>query len=99
MNTYPIDTAIKLITGTPFADLSGAPVDPTTVTLYVRDPTGKITLYAGGQLSHDGTGLYSMILVPAISGIWTYKWQGTGTLVATSTDTLFTIQPSVAIAG
>lgn len=96
---YQIDTLIKIITGAPFADLGGTPTDPTMATLSIRDPTGVITSYTGGQLSHDGVGLFSYEFTPTISGIWTYKWRGTGVIQATSPDANFTIQPSIVIPG
>lgn len=98
MSKYEIDTELEL-KGVFLDALANVPIDPTSVFLYVKDPTGTITTYSGAQITRDNTGRYHLTLTPSISGLWVYKWQGTGVAVATSPDTTFTINPSALIAG
>lgn len=97
MNTYQIDVLIQL-TGS-FTDLTGAPADPTNIFCYVVDPSGLTTTYSGGQITRDAAGIYHVNITPTISGFWRYKWQGTGSLITTSPDTSFYVQPSAMVRG
>jgi hypothetical protein len=99
-NNYQIDTALQL-TGT-FIDLeTGQPADPTVVSLFLLSPNGQTTTLtlAGGQVVREGTGVYTYTFTPSVSGTWTYKWQGTGAVVATSADTTFDVATSELIPG
>lgn len=97
MNKYEIDTQIEVV-GT-FLNVSpnvpSVPADPTAVTLYVLDPSGNETQHTyPGDVVRNGIGLYSFTFVPSGPGIWTYKWQGAGQVIATSRDTLFFVRAS-----
>jgi len=70
--------------------VSGIATDPTTVTLTIIDPRGTASTFTGGQVTHDGTGLYHYNLTVQTVGYWQYKWQGTGTCQAAS-DGNFTV--------
>jgi hypothetical protein len=99
MAKYEIDTSIQL--NTEFINsLTGVYVDPSLVTLYILNPNGgtNIVNYPGA-VSRNSQGHYFYQLTPNISGSWTYKWQATGTAVATSPDTSFTVNASLLIAG
>ncbi len=73
--------------------VSGAPTDPTTITLVVTDPTGTPTTYTFGDatLTRAATGTYTKDLTANVVGIWLYTWTGTGTAkdVADGTFTVF----------
>lgn len=71
------DTAHIAIT---FADLNGVPTDPTTVVLTIQAPDGTTTTPA---TVNDGTGLYHYDLGLTLSGIYRFKWVGTGSVAAT----------------
>lgn len=98
MNLYDIDTLMQL--SVTFIDLSGAPVDPTVVNLFLLDPNGNSTELTGGAIAHDGTGLFHYQMTPQANvpagessvGVWTYKWQGTGAAEITSPDTYFRVR-------
>ena len=99
-NTYELDTTIQL-TGT-FADsLTGELADPTTITLFVLNPQGvnNSYTYAASQVVRVGVGIYTYTFTPDASGEWLYKWQGEGTVIATSPDTAFVVRASALIAG
>lgn len=100
MGTYEIQTALQII-GTFANSLTGAAEDPTTVTLFLKDPQGTIQtlVYGSSSIVRDVAGQYSFNVTPTIHGVWTYKWQGTGNVVATSPDTSFTVKASTLIAG
>lgn len=99
MAAYEIDTAIEL-QGVFLNALTGVYTDPTAITLFVLDPSGVTTPYTfPGTIVRDSIGHFHQIITPSKSGLWTYKWQGTGAAVATSPDTTFTINSSALIAG
>jgi hypothetical protein len=100
MGTYDIDTTIQL-TGTFANALTGQLADPTTITLYVQPPEGPPQQYVYGSsaIVRTAQGTYAFILTPSESGIWTYKWQGTGAVSVTSPDTTFTVRQSQLISG
>ena len=94
---YDIDTQIQVSVS--FANtFTGAPADPSTVTLYLTDPHGNAQTLVG-PIVRDGVGQYHYTFTPAVSGVWTYKWQGTGAVIITSPDTQFTVRSSALIAG
>lgn len=76
-----------LLTGT-FTDLNEIPADPNTVTLKVRDPQGNITEYAEVDMAHPETGTWSYELLLTRGGEWTYRFAGTGGLVAAGEKTI-----------
>lgn len=49
---------------------NGALVDPSSVTIKVRDPAGAEVSYTGGQLTHPSTGVYGLNVDCPIPGKW-----------------------------
>lgn len=74
----------------------GAPADPTTVTLKVRQPNGSITTYtfAGAAIVKDAVGRYHRDITPNMPGQWYYRFFGTGAVEATREET-FRIRETV----
>lgn len=91
-NEYQIDTEVQLL-GTFANATTGAPADPTTVTLYLEDPSGTVTTPT--SIIKVSVGNYAYAFTPSGPGWWTYKWQGVGAVVATSKDTKFFVKASV----
>lgn len=56
-------------------DSTGAAVDPTTVVLTVTLPDATT---ATPSVTHSGTGVYTASYTPAVTGLFRYKWVGTG---------------------
>ena len=99
MASYEIDTTIQ-INGEFRSSLTGVYIDPTTITLFVLDPSGLTTTYTyPGTIVRDALGHFHQQITPSKSGTWTYKWQALGAAVATSPDTTFTVNSSLLIAG
>jgi hypothetical protein len=100
MSQYEIDTTIEL-QGIFTNALTGVYADPTSITLYIQDPTGTQTTQAwpGPNIIRDSLGHFHYIITPAISGNWIYKWRGIGAAQATSPDTIFTVNASALIPG
>src|SRR3954468_16006688 len=71
--------------------VSGAPTDPTTVTLTITDPVGAVTTYTTGQVNHISLGLYTKDIPCTLAGEWAYVWTGTGTVPDVSSGT-WTVQ-------
>lgn len=90
LNNYDIGALIKL-TAT-FA-VAGVATDPTAVTCTVIDPSGTETTPA---TTKDSTGNYhaTVDLTSAKSGVWTYKFTGSGTCQA-AMQAQFFVEPSV----
>ena len=85
MNTYPTGSNIRFTVV--FTDaVTGAVVDPTTVTFRIKSPeTGIITTYtlpAGPEVVKDSTGHYHCNFVLDFPGIWPYQWLGAGAYIA-----------------
>jgi len=77
--------------GEGFKNAAGALTDPTTVTLEVKKPNGTVTTYtyAAAQIIKDSVGRYSYQLTVDAAGVWSYRWIGTGTVVAAEQDVFF----------
>jgi len=72
------------------------PASPTTVTCSVQDPSGTVTTYTtttSPGITSPGTGMYQIIITPALPGYWTYRWAGSGAVVAVA-EAKFEISPS-----
>lgn len=70
--------------------------DPTNVFIFVRGPNGITNRF--DHPFRDGVGHYHFILAPSRHGVYTYKWQGTGALAATTPDMSLTVNGSPFIA-
>lgn len=96
MNYYDVDTAIRL--SVVFTqETNGAPIDPTNVNLFVLSPVpgaGQQEHTYPGDVIRTGVGLYYYDLIPGSTGVWTYKWQGTGAAEVSSVDTEFSVNPT-----
>lgn len=105
MKRYQIDTTLQL-SGSFVNAQTGILADPTTVTLYLQAPDGVVQEFSvpGGvpgttPVEYVGVGQYAYTFTPAASGNWTFKWQGTGAVVATSRDEVFLVEASALIPG
>jgi hypothetical protein len=93
MNVYQIDTVIQI--NVTFYDVGlNQPADPATTALFVEDPNGNVTQIASNLIVRTGIGSYYFNFLPPEPGKWIYKWEGTGTVIATSKDTSFLVQAS-----
>lgn len=72
MNRYDLGDPVTL---TASFTLDGAPVDPTTVALEVRRPSGAWSTVA---VTKAAVGSYRYDLTADTSGVWRYQWTGTG---------------------
>ena len=81
MQTYSIETAVRL--SVQFTDLSGNPVDPTTVMVELTDPTNTVNTITAG-IVQDDVGAYHYDWTGTISGFWFIRFQGEGQVVAAS---------------
>lgn len=83
INEYDRGDRVRLSAA--FTDADGAPADPTTITLYVLDPTRTVTPYvypAAVEMVRDALGAYHADLTLSLEGPWYYRWTGTGAIVA-----------------
>jgi len=85
MQSYDVGDSIRL--SAVFYDENGAVVDPTTVTLKVKDLVPATTSYVYGvdsEITKDRVGHYhaDLTIDGAGDGYWYFRWEGTGTAVA-----------------
>ena len=63
------------------------PADPSNITCRVLNPNGVEADYTGLQLTRTGVGAYYVSVLPTIVGTWSYRWEGTGAVVAAHDNT------------
>ena len=78
----------------PFRDLAGTAANPTTVTLRVLRPDGTTLVYgwpaagADGTLANEATGRFYAEVTVDQSGLWRFRLESTGTVIAAAEGTL-----------
>jgi hypothetical protein len=88
MNTYPIQELVGL--SVLFTDaVSNLPVDPTLVTLTVTAPDDTNTEYLPPDIVRDSIGAYHYNIAVNLVGLYIYRWQGTGAVIASSGNGFF----------
>ena len=97
MNVYEIDTLVTVTSA--FTDSAGAPIDPDTVTLYVRAPGQPAQTINQGSLTRVSAGVFTYGINANAGGQWFYKFQGAGNVEVTTPDIQFIVQSSRLIAG
>lgn len=85
---YSRDTQVEL-SGT-FRDTDGNLVDPTEVTLQVRAPGGTISSYTYGaaEVTRASLGVFTKAVDLDASGVYFYRFKGTGTVVVAGWERL-----------
>ena len=79
MNLYTIGQRVRIL-GT-FEDASGAPLDPSSVTLKLRRPNGAESTHVYGtdpDVVRDGAGAYHYGVDATLPDTWHYRWVGAG---------------------
>ena len=63
-----------------FTNAGGTLIDPTTITLYLQQPTGSVGTYtyAGGDDTRPAAGTYTYNGTATEAGYWDVRWVGTG---------------------
>lgn len=63
-----------------FANSAGAAVDPSSVTLYLKDPSGAVGTYtyASGSVARTAQGTYTYNGTVTQAGYYNVRWVGTG---------------------
>ena len=87
MNTYDVGDQVKCSVA--FTDANGNAADPTTVLFkYLVDHGSTTTLTYGedDEVVNDATGSYYVLLTVNAEGTWTYRFEGTGAVVAAAED-------------
>lgn len=93
MKTYDVgDEPLLFVT---FKDSDEQLADPSAVTLEVMKPDGTKVTYTTVDFTHAaGSGYYTKKVMLDQSGLWRYKWFGTGDLNA-SDPGVFAVRESV----
>lgn len=79
------------ITVTVTFTVAGVPTDPTAVVLTVRAPDGAQTTPV---TTNPSVGVFEAIVTPDQAGIWTYRFTGSGAVVAVQEGS-FAVEPSL----
>jgi len=85
-NLYDLNDGVRV--GATFK-VATVNTDPTTITLKVKDPDRTTTTYtyALAEITKSATGIYYKDITANRVGRWNYRWEGTGTVVATDEGT------------
>lgn len=80
-NTYPAGSLVRVTTA---FTVSGVATDPSAITLQLKTPgSGVVSLVYGSSLIvRDGVGQYHYDWQTTLSGLYPYRWIGTGVVVA-----------------
>lgn len=76
------DRGDKVRASVAFTSAAGAAVDPAAVTCRVKNPEGTDSTYVYGtnaELVRDSQGNYHLDIDANVEGLWTYRFEGTGT--------------------
>ena len=94
-NCYEALTRIEM-TGQFYNVAQNVLADPTSVSLFIEDPSGDVTEIT--NTTRVSVGVYTYLFVPTAPGQWKYKFQGYGTVnspvIATSPDVWFFVKTS-----
>lgn len=92
-NAYDVGDAIRLSVA--FTNSASAAVDPSAVSLKVRNPAGTVTTYtyALGELTKASTGNYYRDIDLDAAGEWAYRFAGTTSNKA-AVEGEFIVRPS-----
>ena len=97
MNAYELGDVVQLQSA--FADINGSAFNPYDVTLWVKDPSGAETTYTTG-FANPAPGQFTLNTAPVtISGVWLYKWNGSGNTNVSTADCAFRVNASSLIPG
>ncbi len=97
MSTTADKGDLAKVTGT-FKNSSGTLIDPTTVMLKYRTPSGTkttLTYITNPEINRTSTGIYYAEISMSESGTWFFKYQSTGTGQAASSDYQIIVNESV----
>jgi hypothetical protein len=85
-NVYDLGDLVTL-TGRFFSDAAlTVPADPSTVVLSIRDPARVVTTPTATRAS---VGVWTYSWLPAASGLYEIRWEGTGAVVAAEQEAIF----------
>lgn len=93
MSTYAFNKSVRL--SVTFNE--GSNYDPALVVVKTCSPTGVITTYTyatDAAVQKDTTGQYHIDILPAQTGTWYYRWEGTTNGVTAADETSFFVEPS-----
>lgn len=72
-----------------FTDIADAPVDPTGITLSIREPDGVLVTKALVDLTPAGTGVYTYDYTIVKPGRHIVRWEGTAGTFAADEDEFY----------
>jgi hypothetical protein len=84
MSTASYDVGDESKLTATFKNIDSVLTAPTTITLKVKPPSGATATYLMGASSmlNPSVGVYTYALPLTMSGVWFYRWIGTGTVTA-----------------
>lgn len=94
-NNYELNDSVKVTVQ--FTDENGDPADPTTVTGEFKTPSDVTTVYTFGvdsELVKTGVGAYEFVITANEAGTWFYEFEGSGSIVATSSGIFNVVDPA-----
>ena len=96
--TYDVGDRVR-VTATFTDEITGAPMDPSVITLTIRPPRLPSILHQYGNPSsaivRQALGVYYIDQDITVHGSWYYRWSGSGALVAAEESHFFVRVSSV----
>lgn len=83
LSTFDIGDLVRVTAA--FTDIAGVAADPTTVTLEVKNPAGARAVYTSATspaVVNSAVGSYYCDVPVALAGRWSYRWVGSGAVIA-----------------
>ena len=96
--TYDVGDRVR-VTATFTNELTGAPMDPSVITLTIKPPRLPATVHqygiVGSGIVREALGVYYIDQDITVHGSWYYRWTGAGALVAAEESHFFVRVSSV----
>lgn len=87
-NSYDVGDRVRIYSN--FATPARVDTDPGTIVCKYVDPSGNVTTKTYGsdaEVVKDSTGRFHLDIDVDEAGTWTYRWNGTGAVVAAGEQT------------
>jgi hypothetical protein len=91
MNSHPVQELVRLVVQFMAPLENNSLVDPTAVSVTITPPNGLAPdiVDSTSGIIRDDVGSYHYDFVPGIKGLWIYRFQGTGVVIASSGNMFF----------
>jgi hypothetical protein len=93
----PLEAPVEVRISARLTTIAGQLVDPTTLTLTIKNPAGASVTYTygvGPEIKREGLGKFYADYGALTPGIYKYKWSSTGAILATASGQFDVVKSS-----